>query len=169
MGRNGSGKTTLLEIAAGRLSADYGVVHFAGEVFERPPAGTLVREGRFYLPERGLLSSVGTVRDHLDVVCRCFGTGGLEETVGILGISHVLDVRPHELSGGERRRADLAIMLLRRPTCVLADEPMAGLTPKDRTVVAEALRTLAREGAGVVVTRHSGRTTLTVSVRGSSS
>ena len=154
MGRNGSGKTTLLKIAAGRLRADYGAVHFAGEVWERPRARDLVRGGLFYLADRGLLSWVGTVRDHLEVVCRCFGTGGLEETAETLGISHVLDVRTHKLSGGERRRSELAIMLLRRPTCVLADEPMAGLTPRDRVVVAEALRTLAREGAGVVVTGH---------------
>lgn len=154
MGRNGSGKTTLLKIAAGRLRADYGVVHFAGEVFERPRARTLGRRGLFYLPDRGLLSTMGSVRDHLDVMCRCFGTDGLEETAETLGISRVLDVRTHKLSGGERRRAELAMMLLRKPTCVLADEPMAGLTPRERTVVAEALRTLAREGTGVVVTGH---------------
>lgn len=154
MGRNGSGKSTLLKIAAGRLRADYGVVHFAGEVFEQPRARVLVGGGLFYLADRGLLSTVGTARDHLAVVCGCFGTSGLEETAEILGISHVLDVRTHKLSGGERRRAELAMMLLRKPTCVLADEPMAGLTPSDRVVVAEALRTLARDGAGVVVTGH---------------
>ncbi|MCH7562342.1 MAG: ABC transporter ATP-binding protein [Gemmatimonadetes bacterium] len=154
MGRNGSGKSTLLKIAAGRLRADYGVVHFAGEVFERPRARALVRRGLFYLADRGLLSNVGTVRDHLEVMCRCFGTGGLEETAENLGISHVLDVRTHKISGGERRRAELVMMLLRKPTCVLADEPMAGLTPSDRVVVAEALRTLARAGAGIVVTGH---------------
>lgn len=154
MGRNGSGKTTLLRIAAGRLRADYGVIHFAGEVFEQPRPRALVRGGLFFLLDRGLLSTVGTVRDHLDLVCRRFGTAGLEETAENLGISHVLDVRTHELSGGERRRAELAMMLLRSPTCVLADEPMAGLTPRDRVVVADALRALARDGAGVVVTGH---------------
>lgn len=154
MGRNGSGKTTLLKIAAGRLRADYGAVHFAGEVWERPRASALVRRGLFYLADRGMLSTVGTVRQHLDVVCRCFGTDGLEDTAETLGIAHVLDVKAYKLSGGERRRAELAMMLLRKPTCVLADEPMAGLTPRDRVVVAEALRTLAREGAGVVVTGH---------------
>lgn len=154
MGRNGSGKTTLLKIAAGRLRADYGTTHFAGEVFERPRARALVHSGLFYLPDRGLLSTVGTVRDHLDVVCRRFGTDGLEDTAEILGITHVLDVRTYKLSGGERRRTELAMMLLRKPTCVLADEPMAGLTPRDRLVVAEALRTLARDGAGLVVTGH---------------
>lgn len=154
MGRNGSGKTTLLKIAAGRLRADYGAVHFAGEVWERPRARALVRRGLFYLADRGMLSTVGTVRQHLDVVCRCFGTDEVEEAAEILGIAHVLDVRTYKLSGGERRRAELAMMLLRKPTCVLADEPMAGLTPRDRVVVAEALRTLARDGAGVVVTGH---------------
>ncbi len=130
MGRNGSGKTTLLRIAAGRLRADYGAVHFRAEVFERPRASVLVRRGLFYLADRGLLSTVGTVRDHLDVVCRCFGTGGLEETAETLGISHVLDVRTHKLSGGERRRAELAMMLLRKPICVLADEPMVDNSPR---------------------------------------
>ena len=154
MGRNGSGKTTLLKIAAGRLRADYGAVHFGGEVSERPRARALVRLGLFYMPDIGLLSTVGTLRDHLEVICRRFGTNGLEEIAGRLLIEHVLDLRPHKLSGGERRRADLAMMFLRQPRCVLADEPMAGLTPKDRLGVAQVLRTLAETGAGVVVTGH---------------
>ncbi|MEE8147983.1 MAG: ABC transporter ATP-binding protein [Longimicrobiales bacterium] len=154
MGRNGSGKTTLLKIAAGRLRPDYGVVRFGGRVFEHPRAHVLVREGLFYLPDRGLLSHVGTVRDHLEVVCRRFGGGDLESAAEIVGIDGVLDLRPHQLSGGERRRAQLAMLFLRKPTCVLADEPMAGLTPKDRVAVGEMLRLLAREGTGVVVTGH---------------
>ena len=154
MGRNGSGKTTLIKIAAGRLRADYGAVHFGGEVWETPRASVLADLGLFYMPDSGLLSTLGTVRDHLHVICRRFGTSGIEEAAELLGLSHVLDMRPHKLSGGEQRRADLAMMLMRKPRCVLADEPMAGLTPADRLVVAEALRTMARDGVGVVITGH---------------
>lgn len=154
MGRNGSGKTTLLRITAGWLRPDFGVVRFGGEAYERPRPHVMVRRGLFYLPDRGLMSRIGTVRHHLEIIRDRFGAGDIEATARIVGIESVLDLRPHQLSGGEKRRADLAMLLLRKPTCVLADEPMAGLTPKDRQVVADALRRLAGEGAGVVVTGH---------------
>lgn len=154
LGRNGSGKTTLLRIAAGRLRPDFGVVFFANKVSERPRASALVRDGLFFLPDRGLLSGVGTLRDHLEVVRRAFDGEDAGLVAERLEISGVLDSPAQALSGGERRRADLAMMLLRKPTCVLADEPMAGLTPKDRLVVADALRLMASRGVGIVVTGH---------------
>ena len=104
-GRNGSGKSTLLRVSVGQLSADFGAVHFDGEVYPRPRL-------------------------------------------------HRLDARPPELSGGERRRAELAIARARRPRCLLADEPFAGITPGDAEAVAAALVRLADSGCAVLATGH---------------
>lgn len=154
LGRNGSGKTTLMECAFGLRWPDYGVVQVGGLTFERPAPHRMARLGVFYLPHRGLLSSAHSLRRHLEPVAGQAGAADLSELVGRLKISHVLDQKPHQVSGGERRRAELAIALLRRPTCLLADEPFAGVTPKDRIVVADALRELAEGGCAVVITGH---------------
>ena len=164
LGRNGSGKTTLLKCAFGLTRADFGVVNFGERVFERPAPHRLARLGVFYLPERGLLSPGHTVERHLMVAARSSGSldrlGAPDRTedqaavVERMGIAHVMGQRSFQISGGERRRAELAVALLRGPLCLLADEPFAGIAPADRAVVATALRELAAQGGAVVVTGH---------------
>jgi ABC-type lipopolysaccharide export system ATPase subunit len=65
-----------------------------------------------------------------------------------------LDQTPLELSGGERRRLEVALACARQPRCLLADEPFAGINPVDADVVADALRALATEGCAIIVTGH---------------
>ena len=72
----------------------------------------------------------------------------------LLGLTQVLDNGTEELSGGERRRGDLAAALIRRPRCLLADEPLTGIDPADGERVCAALRALAGQGAALVVTGH---------------
>ncbi len=166
LGRNGSGKTTLLECAFGLRRADYGVVHLEEHAYERPAPHRLARLGVFYLPDRDLLSPGHTVERHLKAAAaaRVLGPAhrsGVADHGGDhlaiaerMGIAHVMRQRPFQISGGERRRAELALALLRGPRCLLADEPFAGVTPADRATVARALRELAGQGTAVVVTGH---------------
>lgn len=154
LGRNGCGKSTLLRILIGFLQADHGRIEFEGEFLARPRLGALAARGLFYLPDRDLLSRNRTVRHHLDMLARRFGIGNAGDVVESVGIASLLDRLPGQLSGGERRRAELALALMRRPTCLLADEPFLGIAPRDAEVVATALRTLAAHGCGVLVTGH---------------
>lgn len=160
LGRNGAGKSTLLKIAAGWIAPDYGVVRFKGESYVRPRLHELARRGVFYLPDHDLLSTAFSIRQQLEVVQRRFGTGPIDEAARTMGIHLRLGHRPRQLSGGELRRAEVALALLRTPECLLADEPYRGVAPVDAELLSRALRMLADRGCAVVVTGHEVPTLL---------
>jgi ABC-type multidrug transport system ATPase subunit len=159
-GRNGIGKSTLLKIAAGCVAPDGGTVHFGAHAYLHTRLPTLVAAGLFYLPDADLLSSAFTVRQQLTLFQHQFGGDAIDEAAARVGISARLDHRPDTLPGGERRRAELAAVLVRRPTCLLADEPYRGLAPQDAEVLTTVLRALAASGVAVLVTGHEVPTLL---------
>jgi ABC-type multidrug transport system ATPase subunit len=159
-GRNGSGKTTLLRIAAGLLPADNGVVHFCGQPFLSPRLSDLAALGLFFLPDGDLLSDAFSVRRQLEMISRRFDSPNIESVVARTGIAGQLDKRPSELSGGELRRAEMAAVLLRRPRCLLADEPYRGVSPRDAEDLTRIFRELAAGGAAVFLTGHNVATLL---------
>ena len=152
LGRNGAGKSTLLRVAAGLISPDTGHVRFNGVARERVRLASLAREGLIVVPDRDLLSNAFTVREHL-----AFGSGdaGFIASIGErLAISHLLDSRPYELSSGERRRAEVAFAMARRPSCLLADEPLRNISPVDADALLQVFREMAHAGCAVVITGH---------------
>lgn len=153
-GRNGAGKSTLLKIAAGLLPADTGTVHFCERAYLAPHLWILARRGLFYLPDRDLFSSSLRVRQQLDIVRECHRGLAVEKAAATLGIQQLLDRRPSELSTGERRRAEFAAVLVRQPICLLADEPLRGVSPIDAEVLLATLRQLRSAGTAIVVTGH---------------
>jgi lipopolysaccharide export system ATP-binding protein len=153
-GRNGIGKSTLLKIAAGLVSPDAGAVHFDGRVYESASLSTLASAGLFYLPDHALLSSAFTVRKQLEMFRRQFNGADVVESAARLGVADQLDKSPNALSGGERRRAELAAVLVRRPKCLLADEPFRGITPRDAEELTRVFVDLAVQGMAVVITGH---------------
>jgi ABC-type multidrug transport system ATPase subunit len=155
VGRNGAGKSTLMRIAAGWLRADHGTVEFRGERHLRPRAGRLARDGLFHLPvDRSILSPVFTLGQHLDALEKRFGPRDRAPVLERLRIAPLAGTRCSALSGGERRRAELAVALLRRPACLLLDEPFHGIDPRDAEVVLSILADAAAAGCAVVVTGH---------------
>ncbi|MGH7670609.1 MAG: ABC transporter ATP-binding protein [Gemmatimonadaceae bacterium] len=160
LGRNGSGKSTLLKIAAGCLSADNGAIHFAGRAYLSITLRQLAARGLFYLPDQDLLTSAFTVRRQLEMVRRRFGGGDVAEAADRLGIGTHLDTRRDALSGGERRRAELAMVWVRKPICLLADEPYRGIAPRDAETLTTTFTALVAEGVAVVVTGHEVPTLL---------
>jgi ABC-type multidrug transport system ATPase subunit len=153
-GRNGIGKSTLLRVAAGLISPDSGVVHFRGRPRLRASLAAFAREGLFWLPDHDLYSHAFSVRSQLGFFASRFGGRPVEEAAELCGISTVLDQRPSALSGGELRRAELAAVFVRAPLCLLADEPLRGVSPADAEVIGRLFRTLAGRGAAVVVSGH---------------
>ena len=159
-GRNGAGKSTLLRIAAGCVPPDSGVVHFAGRAYLRPTLAALARRGLFFLPDHDVLSPSFPVVRQLTLLRRRFDGGDVDEALAVAGIAHVADRRPPSLSGGELRRAEFAAALVRRPACLLADEPFRGVAPRDAEVLTAVLRRLATDGCAVVLTGHEVPTLL---------
>jgi ABC-type multidrug transport system ATPase subunit len=155
IGRNGSGKSTLLRIMAGLMAPDHGIVRFRGTVYTRTRLHRLARQGLFLLPaDRCTLTRTLTLRQHLDVLRRRFGLPADDAALEELKITHLLDRTVGTYSGGEQRRAELALALARAPDCLLADEPFLGITPVDTEVFIKAFRALARRGTAVIVTGH---------------
>jgi ABC-type multidrug transport system ATPase subunit len=153
-GRNGIGKSTLLKIAAGRITPDGGSVQFAGRAYLTAHHAELASAGLFYLPDHDLLSRAFTVRQQLQMIRAQFDGGDIVAAAEELGIAARLDQRPAALSGGELRRAELAAVLVRRPRCLLADEPYRGISPRDAVDLTRVLRSLADAGAAVLITGH---------------
>lgn len=160
LGRNGAGKSTLMKIAAGWIEPDTGTVHFDGAARLRTRLPQLAEQGLFYLPDHDLFSTAFSVRTQLDMFRQQFGGGDIDEAAHAVGLVGKLDRRPSALSGGELRRAELAAILVRRPRCLLADEPFRGIAPKDAEDMTRVLRGLAASGMAVVVTGHEVPTLL---------
>jgi lipopolysaccharide export system ATP-binding protein len=156
-GRNGCGKTTLLRIGVGLLRGDHGVVHFAGRTYLHPRLPELASRGLFYLPDRDLLSRRLTVGEQIRAVEWRFGATRTARIFERLDIHPLAGQTPLRLSGGERRRAELALAWIRAPRCLLADEPFTGIGPSDAEVVAEAFRIMAQEGCAIAITGHEVR------------
>lgn len=163
MGRNGAGKTTLLRIAAGWLRPHYGVVHFAGRSWEHPRLWRLAREGLFFVPQEQLLTRDLTAGEHLRIVAARFGAAHVEWAVESTRIRGLLEQPLWQLSGGERMRVSLALGMVRRPLCLIIDEPLARVAPMDKEVLSAALRALAGTGTAVVTSGHDARPLLALS------
>ena len=153
-GRNGVGKSTLLKIAVGIVRADSGMVHLAGSPVLTPSLPRLARAGVFYLPDHELLSATMPLGAQLRLFEWRFGRRTAIEAARLARVGEFMDALPSSLSGGELRRAELALALARRPHCLLADEPFRGIAPIDQEFLGEVLRGMAAEGCAVVVTGH---------------
>ena len=154
LGRNGCGKSTLLRGALGLGPMDYGVVRYDGVLQRRPSLAAMARRGLYFLSDQGSMARGRTLRWHLEALHRQQGRsvdlGWAEE----LGLEGVLDQAPFEISGGEERKAELALALSARPRCLLADEPLHGIAPRDQETVSSEIRRMAENGCAVLVTGH---------------
>jgi lipopolysaccharide export system ATP-binding protein len=163
LGRNGVGKTTLMRIAAGHLRADHGIVSVFGEVRRHHSLPRLAREGLMFLPQGQLVSPGYRVRDHLRALTTTFGSAGVDDAVSEMRVEGLLDQRVYTLSGGERMRVSLALALARAPRVLIADEPLARLSPQDQETLGTSLRTLAGRGTAVITSGHEARFLLSIS------
>ena len=127
---------------------------FKGVFRERPRLAHLAREGLAFVPDHDLLSNAFSVRQLLGFVRRPDDPEGIERVADRLTITSLLDARPSELSSGERRRAEVAFAMLRRPVCLLADEPLRNISPMDAEALLQVLAEMARDGCAVVITGH---------------
>ena len=155
LGRNGAGKSTLLRCTVGEIVADQGNIRLDGATVVRPRLAWLARRGVCFVPDRDLLHPGVPMGSQCAWVARDCGTAAMVDTLlEQFGISRLRDARPRSLSGGERRRAEVALALLLAPRVLVLDEPLRGIAPLDAEVILAALRQFAEQGGAVLLTGH---------------
>ena len=164
VGRGGSGKTTLLRIAAGCLWPDEGWVYYKGQAHNGSQLSDLSGRGLFFLPDRGFLSPQFSVRHQLQFFVErspsLNATEAFDTACERTRITTLLRERPSALSPAERRRAEIAAVLLVRPLCLVVDEPFREVAPLDVELFSRVFRELALAGSAVVVSGHELSETL---------
>jgi ABC-type multidrug transport system ATPase subunit len=158
LGRNGCGKTTLLRIATGFVRPDAGTVRFRGVWHPRPRLHRLAQQGLAFAPAMDFLPWDRPLGQLLTLSAwpakQAEAAARAHEIAEDLALGALLDQTTDELSGGERRRAEIACALARRPSCLVADEPFRGIAPTDCENLTRVFRRAAANGAAVVLTGH---------------
>ena len=168
LGPNGAGKTTVFYIMVGLVAPERGEVFLNGQDVTRLPMHLRVRRGLGYLPQEPSVFRKLSVRDNIMAFLEetPLSDGEREERlIGLLRdlrISHVADNLGLSLSGGERRRVEIARALVMSPSFLLLDEPFAGIDPISVADLQQIILGLKDKGIGVIITDHNVRDTLKV-------
>jgi len=171
LGPNGAGKTTTFYILVGLARPDSGRVLLDGEDITDLPMYMRARNGISYLPQEPSVFRQLTVEENLLAVLETLPLTAtqqrdrLEELLAQMGLETVRLNRSYTLSGGERRRLEIARSLVLDPTFILLDEPFSGIDPLTVVDIQKIISELSDGGIGVLVTDHNVRETLRVTDR----
>ena len=171
LGPNGAGKTTTFYILVGLARPDSGRVLLNGDEITDLPMYLRARSGISYLPQEPSVFRQLTSEENLLAVLETLPLtpeqqrDRLEELLVQMGLDAVRTSKAYMLSGGERRRLEIALSLTLQPSFVLLDEPFSGIDPLTVKDLQEIIRDLAKSGIGVLITDHNVRETLTVTDR----
>jgi len=171
LGPNGAGKTTTFYILVGLARPDSGKVLLNGDEITDLPMYLRARSGISYLPQEPSVFRQLTSEENLLAVLETLPLtpeqqrDRLEELLVQMGLETVRTSKAYMLSGGERRRLEIARSLTLQPSFVLLDEPFSGVDASSVKDLQEIIRDLAKSGIGVLITDHNVRETLTVTDR----
>ena len=171
LGPNGAGKTTTFYQIVGFIQPDEGSVYLDDRSITRLPMYRRARLGIGYLPQESSVFRKMTVADNLMSVLETTALNRKErkdrqaELLEDLGIARVADQKAYTLSGGERRRVEIARALVTDPGFLLLDEPFAGIDPIAVSEIQSIIRSLRERGLGVLITDHNVRETLAITDR----
>jgi lipopolysaccharide export system ATP-binding protein len=172
LGPNGAGKTTCFYMMVGLIPVDSGSIRLNEQDIGRLPMHTRARMGIGYLPQEASVFRKLTVAQNILAVLelrpsstRTQQREQLEALLDELHIGHLRDNVGMSLSGGERRRVEIARALAARPQFILLDEPFAGVDPLSVLDIQQLIRYLRSRGIGVLITDHNVRETLSICER----
>lgn len=171
LGPNGAGKTTTFSMVVGLLKPDSGQVHFNGKEITALPMYKRAREGMAYLAQEPSVFRNLSVRENLLAILefqkltRAQRMERADVLMEELSITHLAESPAYTLSGGERRRTEIARALVTEPKVFLLDEPFAGIDPIAVADLQETVAKLAQKGIGVLITDHNVRDTLAITDR----
>jgi lipopolysaccharide export system ATP-binding protein len=171
LGPNGAGKTTSFSMIVGLLKPDQGRILFLGADVTPMPMYRRARAGMAYLPQEASVFQQLSVRQNLQAVLenqklsRKQVRERIDELLAEMNITHLSDSPAYTLSGGERRRTEIARALAIQPKVFLLDEPFAGIDPIAVADLQQIVRNLKKLGIGVLITDHNVRDTLEITDR----
>lgn len=171
LGPNGAGKTTTFAMVVGLLDPDAGKICLCGEDVTPLPLHRRALAGIAYLPQEPSVFRRLSVRGNLELVLEALGCEEDEireraqRLVDEFGLDRVSERPAYLLSGGERRRCEIARAMAIRPKFMLLDEPFAGIDPIAVADIQRIVRDLATQGIGVLITDHNVRETLQITDR----
>lgn len=166
LGPNGAGKTTCFYMIVGLVAVDGGRIDVDDHDITRMPMHSRARLGVSYLPQEASVFRELTVEENIQAVLELQKlspaeiSSSLERLLEELGIAHLRKATAVSLSGGERRRVEIARALGTRPTFILLDEPFAGVDPIAVLDIQRIIRFLKERSIGVLITDHNVRETL---------
>jgi len=166
LGPNGAGKTTCFYMMVGLVPLDGGNIALDGQNLSRMPIHRRARLGLSYLPQEASIFRRLTVAQNIQAILELQGLSRaqieqhLDDLLHELHIGHLRDIAAASLSGGERRRVEIARTLATQPRFILLDEPFAGIDPIAVLDIQKIIRFLTERGIGVLITDHNVRETL---------
>ncbi|MCL2609712.1 MAG: LPS export ABC transporter ATP-binding protein [Treponema sp.] len=169
LGPNGAGKTTIFYMIVGFYRPNSGFVHMDGVDIAALPMFRRARMGIAYLPQEASIFRKLTVEQNIWAILesrkdidRTAKKERMERLLGEFGIDRIRKQLGYTLSGGERRRTEIARALATEPKFLLLDEPFAGIDPIAVFEIKQIIRNLAQKGIGVLITDHNVRDTLEI-------
>jgi lipopolysaccharide export system ATP-binding protein len=166
LGPNGAGKTTTFHMMVGLIQPDEGKVLLNNEDLTDAPIYERARAGISYLPQESSVFRRLTVEKNLVAILQTLDLSAAEQhercqaLMKMLGVDHLADHKAFTLSGGERRRVEIARALVLSPYFVLLDEPFTGVDPIAVAEIQKIIRKLTATGIGILITDHNVRETL---------
>lgn len=168
LGPNGAGKTTAFNIIAGLHKSDGGSIKLDGEEISNLPMYRRSKAGLGYLPQESSIFKGLTVEKNIEAILELKirdkkeRRKKLEELLGEFSVTHLRNAKAFNLSGGERRRVEIARCLAAQPKYILLDEPFAGVDPIAVDEIRDLVRELKNRHIGIIITDHNVRETLKI-------
>ena len=168
LGPNGAGKTTTFRMVVGLLTPQKGDVYLDDKKITKLPMYKRARLGINYLPQEPSIFQKMTVENNIKSIIQVMKYNRkerkkrLEEILEELGVAHIRKSIAYTLSGGERRRVEIARALVTNPRFILLDEPFAGIDPIAVEDIQNIVASLKQKGLGILITDHNVRETLAI-------
>ena len=169
LGPNGAGKTTTFYMIVGLIKSDEGSIHINDQNITYEPIHKRFEQGISYLPQEPSVFRDMTAKDNIEAILevdkrlsKTQKSDILEHLIDKFDLSKFVNTKGIQLSGGERRRVEIARALALKPKFLLLDEPFAGIDPISVIDIQKIIKVLAKEDIGILITDHNVRETLKI-------
>ncbi len=169
LGPNGAGKTTTFYMIVGLVKSDEGSIHINDNNITREPIHRRFEHGISYLPQEPSVFRDMTAKENIEAILEVDKSHSkaqkseiLEHLIDKFDLSKFINTKGIQLSGGERRRVEIARALALKPKFLLLDEPFAGIDPISVIDIQKIIKVLAKEDIGILITDHNVRETLKI-------